>query len=108
MSEFKGTPGPWYDDGYRIRVNDRMGRVIAEYKHLDDTNHHDGPLLAASWDLLKALQSTCPQCRDGIPIAGLNRNGKPYHEEHDPQVFGSACALTDEARAAIKKALGDE
>lgn len=57
------TPGPWYDDGYRIHApvtnptqDKREGRVIVDYKYSEDFNPMDGPLLAAAPDLLETLE----------------------------------------------------
>lgn len=55
------TPGPWFDDGYRIYAptasdDKRNGRVIMEYKHADEFNPGDAPLIAAAPELLAALR----------------------------------------------------
>lgn len=57
----KHTPGPWHDDGYRIyaptcNADKRNSRVIVEYKHVDNFNYADGPLLAAAPELLQAVK----------------------------------------------------
>lgn len=62
------TPAPWFDDGYRIHApvaageDPRSGRVIVEYKHVDDFNPADGPLLGAAKDLYDALAETRRIC----------------------------------------------
>ena len=61
MSE-KHTPGPWHDDGYRIygpteEEDKRRGRMIVEYKHVDDFNDADAALIAAAPDLLAACKA---------------------------------------------------
>jgi len=55
------TPGPWHDDGYRIHAptmheDKRNGRLIVEYKHVEDFNPADGPLIAAAPELLEACK----------------------------------------------------
>lgn len=55
------TPGPWHDDGYRIyaptdAADKRRGRMIVEYKHVDDFNDPDASLIAAAPDLLGEAQ----------------------------------------------------
>tara|TARA_Y100000034_G_C6901879_1_gene417360 strand:+ start:1808 stop:2161 length:354 start_codon:yes stop_codon:yes gene_type:complete len=60
----KYTPGPWHDDGYRIyapptpeqisnadleyKDDPRIGRILVEYKHVDNFNDGDGALIAAA------------------------------------------------------------
>lgn len=56
------TPGPWFDDGYRIYAptneeEKRYGRVIVEYKHVADFVSADADLIAAAPELLKALKA---------------------------------------------------
>ena len=51
------TPGPWYDDGYRIHAptsdpDKRNGRVIVDYKHMDGFVEADADLIASAPDLL--------------------------------------------------------
>lgn len=41
---------PWRDDGYRIY--DATGRMIVEYKHVDNFNNADSCLLTAAPELL--------------------------------------------------------
>lgn len=55
------TPAPWFNDGYRIYAptdteNKHSGRVIVEYKHVDDFDYEDGALIAAAPLLYAALQ----------------------------------------------------
>lgn len=56
------SPAPWYDDGYRIHAatdseDKRDGRVIVSYKHIEDFNFADAPLLTAAPELLAALRA---------------------------------------------------
>ncbi len=58
----KHTPGPWYDDGYRIYAPTNSedpsdGRMIVEYKHVDNFNRADAPLIAAAPTILRALRA---------------------------------------------------
>lgn len=55
------TPGPWFDDGYRIHAptgsaDKRDGRVIVVYKHVDDFNEADAPLIAAAPEMYALLK----------------------------------------------------
>lgn len=70
------TPAPWHDDGYRIYAptdaeDKRNGRMIVEYKHVDDFNGADAPLIAAAPELYQALLrerngTPCgPECAGG-------------------------------------------
>jgi hypothetical protein len=51
------TPGPWFDDGYRIRGPVHKRRMlIVEYKDNVYFNKADAPLIAAAPDMLNALK----------------------------------------------------
>ena len=65
------TPAPWHDDGYRIygptgHDDKRNGRMIVEYKHVEDFNPDDAPLIATAPELLVALKALA----DGGVIGG--------------------------------------
>lgn len=56
------TPAPWFNDGYRIHAptedaDKRNGRLIVEYKHVDDFNYDDSHLITAAPDMLEALKA---------------------------------------------------
>lgn len=89
----KHTPGPWFDDGYRIRAphdgDPRCGRIIVEYKYAEGFNNADARLIAASPDLMAALEQ----------IERLSR-------EANGSLVDVRAMLGDIARAAIVKARG--
>ena len=96
MSEAKHTAGPWHDDGYRIygateSEDKRRGPMIVEYKHVDNFNYADAPLIAAAPDLLHELRH-------------LVRLLEPLEREGTLNVPG--LATLNGAREAIKKAEG--
>lgn len=88
------TPSPWHDDGYRIYAptdseDPRSGRIIVEYKHRDEFNRADAPLIAAAPDLLEALRMLANWAD---------------HNVADPALAGPL----GYARAAIAKATGEQ
>ncbi len=82
------TPAPWFDDGYRIyapvdSADKRSGRVIVEYKHIEDFNPADAPLITAAPEMLQALEFVKEffnelesQLPAGDPLATIRRH---YH-----------------------------
>ena len=92
MKEFKGTPGPWR---LRNRLTSIDVYIPAEgpYDTITDIQDiHDAQLIAASPDLLSALQHL-------VEIYG-SEDGKQW-------TTASKKAAIAEARAAIDKALGE-
>lgn len=94
----KHTPGPWNVDGIFI-CDDAGDRIVAEVpKMYDENDLANARLIAAAPELLEALQ-------------GLVR----VNEEHNQsfiEVIGKPLNWKDDyleaARAAIRKALGEE
>lgn len=91
MREFKGTPGPWeiQRGRFSLRQNEfsivrpNAGREISASIANWIMNEHDARLLAAAPELLEQLQSLVAILEEG------------FHR-----------SVTEEARAAINKALG--
>lgn len=86
------TPGPWFDDGYRIyaptvTADKRDGRVIVDYKHVDEFNLADARLIAAAPELLAAVK-------------GLLH----LYEQLGSPDFNAAMVAFYDAHAAIEKA----
>lgn len=94
MEEFKGTPGPWFFDGtFNVYEGDRDGHICTVTSWLDEsTADANGFLLAASPDLLSALQHLLEIYDD--------QSGKVW-------TTSSKRRALDKARAAVNKALGE-
>lgn len=119
MSEFKGTPGPWYirfggsdsDDGFCVATNNAAAsriKVVCECWPctIVDQEHREellknARLIASAPDLLDALQVTTKWMEwwlsnDICECEGSHVCGKPDRQEE-----------LDAARSAIAKALGE-
>lgn len=97
MSEFKGTPGPWFVDGFGD-VNDTQGITekticIAACRGVTDIKRdkYNANLIAAAPELLEALQWA------------MKKIGPYYKRTTSNHVH---CDQVDKANAAIAKALG--
>ena len=112
MSEkrFKGTPGPWgvYLNGPHVMI-EGDGEIIAG---LWNHNVADATLMAASKDLLEALQAIA---KDAPTDADFALGGKYDYEgagnsgdDYDKGAAETHLWAAKIARAAIAKALGDE
>lgn len=97
MEEFKGTPGPWFDDStspclYDITGQD--GRTVVRIEPNDEIDDFNFMLLAAAPELLEALLGLVGSYDDF-----RTRIGKPESPQANEII---------KARAAIAKALGKE
>lgn len=104
MSGFKGTPAPWI-----VEENPcvKPGLQVASFSEYGNrtlqvvvySNHHeeDSSLIAAAPELLEALEAM-------LEIHGVTQS---YAETHS-EIPQSWVEVSDIARAAIAKALGEE
>lgn len=102
MSEAKHTPGPWFNDGTRVYVDNRYqvccGRagneccgnpdVAGDYGPIADTSERNAPLIAAAPDLYAALVML-------------------LLDVQDYPAWQRQCAAVDVAKAALAKARGE-
>lgn len=106
------TPGPWHDDGYRIYAptesEDKCdGRMIVEYKHVDDFNYADASLLTAAPDLLDALRTAEAMLEGGVASECRFCGGEGgWTDDHPaamtPVVHKDACEYFQISRAIAK------
>jgi len=94
MSEFKGTPGPWFVDGFgdvndTLEITENTTCIAACRGVIDiERDRHNANLIAAAPELLEALKK-CTKALDEIS-------------------WQSWCGpIIDEAELAIDKALGE-
>lgn len=87
MSEFKGTPGPWF---WERDVLCNVDFIVGGKHH--QFNHRNRDLIAAAPDLLEALQLVMAEQSGGNKSCGHSG-------------FTCTCSY-DKAKAAISKALG--
>lgn len=97
MKEFKGTPGPWnYRDDEPEWVTDSNDNIavarVTRYNTDANAQHANAKLIAASPDLLSALQKLLEIYDD--------QSGKVW-------TTSSKRRALDNARAAVNKALGE-
>ncbi|MFJ0492813.1 hypothetical protein [Citrobacter werkmanii] len=89
MSEFKGTPGPWFWD--EEGLGNKHHIVFGKEYPFEMTNKENKCLISAAPELLEALQDFMAESSGNSKSCG-----------HD---FECICRF-DKARAAIAKALG--
>lgn len=93
MSEFKGTPGPWFvEDGEYVMDQDRncVG-AFSSFPSGSDKDRANATLCAAAPDLLESLQWA------------INKIGRHTQRTKTNVDY---CDAVDRAHAAINKALG--
>lgn len=95
MSEFKGTPGPWFDDSTSrclYDVTGQDGRTVIRIEPNDEVDDFNFMLISTAPELLEALQGLVESYDDF-----RKRKGKEGSPEANEII---------KARSAIAKALG--
>jgi len=102
MSEFKGTPGPWFmedgkDDGWIIAKDDALVCMMnagLSHEEMSETEKHDSNLIMAAPELLEALMDAKEVCDVAADMTSCRAD--------DDFVWNAQAKIN----AAIAKALG--
>lgn len=96
MSEFKGTPGPWFDDSTSrccYDVTGQDGRTVIRIEADDEVDDFNFMLISAAPELLEV----CIRMRNQLYAAGYDSKEKSLNPTEE---------LLHQTEQAINKALG--